>query len=92
MRTLKRHEKRVLELESGLNDLLEKLSQLQLTRSKKFLDKVLTGTEVDKLLSATYTLREIGDNLPTCESTDIEIEIARQRDGSIVVFPAAPAS
>ena len=92
VRTIKRDEKRVLDLESGLNDLLKQLSQLQLTRSKKFLDKhLLTASEVDNLLSATYKLREIGDHLPSDESTDIAIEIARERDGSIVVFPAAPA-
>ncbi len=61
VRTLKKDEKRVLELESGLNDLLRKLSQLQLTRSRRFLDKhLLTATEVDNLLNTTYKLREIG--------------------------------
>lgn len=93
VRALKKDERRVRELESGLADLLKKLSQLQLMRSKRFLDKhLLTSTEVDNLLSVTYKLREIGDSLPSEASTDIAIEIARDRDGSIVVFPAAPAA
>ncbi len=93
VRTLKKDEQRVLELESGITEVLTRLSTLELTRSKRLVDKfLLTSGEVDHLLTTSYKLRELGDELPDSNPTDVAIEIARERDGSIVVFPAQPAS
>ena len=92
VRTLKKDEKRVLELESGITDVLACLSTLELTRSKRIADRfLLTSGEVDHLLKTTYTLRALGDDLPGANTSDVAIEIARGTDGSIVVFPAIPA-
>ena len=92
VRTLKKDEQRVLELESGITEVLTRLSTLELIRSKKFADKfLLTSGEVDHLLRTSYKLRELGEDLPSDNPTDVAIEIARDRDGSIVVFPALPA-
>jgi len=91
VRSLKKDEQRVLELESGITDVLTRLSTLELTRSKRIADKfLLTSGEVDQLLKTTYTLRALGDDLPSANATDVAIEIARETDGSIVVFPAIP--
>lgn len=93
VRTLKKDEQRVLELEKGITEVLNRLSKLELTRSKRIADKfLLTSGEVDHLLRTTYKLRELGDQLPTSSPTDVAIEIARETDGSLVVFPAMPVS
>ena len=91
-RTLKKDERRVLELESGIAEVLRKLSKLELTRSKHWADKLLlTASEADHLLKTSYRVRALGEDLPGEETPDVAIEIAQARDGSIVVFPAMPA-
>ena len=92
VRTLNKDKQRILELESGMTDVLTKLSQLTLTRSKGWADKhLLTAGQADQLLGVAYKLRALSDDLPGNETTDVAIEIAQDRDGSIVVFPALPA-
>jgi hypothetical protein len=92
VRTLNKDKQRILELESGMTEVLTKLSQLKLTRSKSWADKhLLTSAQTDQLLSVAYRLQALGDELPSNERTDVAIEIAQERDGSIVVFPALPA-
>lgn len=92
VRTLNKDKRRILELESGMTDVLTKLSQLKLTRSKSWADKhLLTSAQADQLLSLAYKLQALGYDLPSNESTDVAIEIAQERDGSIVVFPALSA-
>lgn len=39
------------------------------------------------MLNTTYTLRELGDQVPSDEPTDVEIDIKRKQDGSLIVFP-----
>ena len=93
VRTLKKDEQRVLELESGITEVLSGLSTLELTRSKRIADKfLLTSGEVDHLLRTSYKLRELGEELPSANAADVAIEIAREADGSLVVFPALPAT
>ncbi len=90
-RTLQQDEKRVLELESGITDVLRKLSEIRVIRSKSFWDKhLLTAGEADGLLNTAYTLRELGDQVPSDEPTDVEIDIERKQDGSLIVFPVRP--
>ncbi|MCG0285488.1 hypothetical protein [Streptomyces sp. PSAA01] len=90
-RALKDDERRLDELESGIASVLVRLSTLELARpnSKR---PVLTTGEVDRLLRAAYQIRRLGDGVTlNGRPTDVAIEIARDRDGSVLVFPALPA-
>ncbi|MFF1272142.1 hypothetical protein ACFVZC_01730 [Streptomyces marokkonensis] len=90
-RALKDDERRLDELESGIAGVLVRLSTLELARpsSKR---PVFTTGEVDRLLRVAYQIRRLGDGVAlNGRPTDVAIEIARERDGSVVVFPALPA-
>ncbi|MFJ7131464.1 hypothetical protein [Streptomyces fungicidicus] len=90
-RALKDDERRLAELESGIASVLVRLSALELARpnSKR---PVFTTGEVDRLLRAAYQIRRLGDGVAVNgRLTDVAIEIAREADGSVVVFPALPA-
>lgn len=86
---LKSDQHRVNELEARIGSVLRQLSTLELDRPRGFRDKIFTASEVEKLLSASYKLRRLSEGLPETEGvSDVAIEIARNADGSVVVFPA----
>lgn len=90
-RALKDDERRLDELESGIASVLVRLSALELSRpnSKR---PVLTTGEVDRLLRVAYQIRRLGDGVAlNGHPTDVAIEIVRDWDGSVVVFPALAA-
>ncbi|WP_112467800.1 hypothetical protein [Streptomyces triticisoli] len=90
-RALKDDERRLDELESGIAGVLVRLSTLELARPNGKRPVFTTG-EVDRLLRAAYQIRRLGDGVAlNGRPTDVAIEIARDRDGSVVVFPALPA-
>ncbi|WP_405087610.1 hypothetical protein [Microbispora sp. NBC_01389] len=90
--TLHDDERRVDELESGINSVLLRLSTLELKREGGFLSIMFTQGEVDDLLKSVYRLRALGDGLNAgIHQTDVTIEIERSGDGSLVVFPAVAA-
>lgn len=90
---LRRDQQRVLELESGLAIVLQKLSRLQLDRPRGFRDKFFTPGEVDDILRASYSLRELGDHIQLDDRpSDVTIEMVQSSDGSVVVFPAVAAA
>ncbi|WP_055691278.1 hypothetical protein [Streptomyces prasinus] len=90
-RALRSDEQRLDELEKGLAGVLLRLSALVLARPKS-VRPVLTNGEVDRLMRTAYQLRGLGDGVAVNgRPTDVAIEIARERDGSVVVFPALPA-
>ncbi|MDQ0786645.1 hypothetical protein [Streptomyces sp. B3I8] len=89
-RTLRDDEQRLNELESGLSGVLLRLSTLELARPKS-VRPVLMTSEVDRLLRTAYRIRGLGDGVAADgRPADVAIEIARDRDGSVVVFPALP--
>ncbi|CAL9391118.1 hypothetical protein [Streptomyces sp. enrichment culture] len=91
-RALKDDEQRLEELEKGIAGVLLGLSTVELARpsSKR---PVLLNAEVDRLLRSAYQLRSMGDGVAlNGRPADVAIEIARDRDGSVVVFPALPAA
>ncbi|WP_199578345.1 hypothetical protein [Streptomyces sp. CRB46] len=91
-RALKRDQQRLDALESGLADVLVRLSTLELARPQG-LRPVFTNAEVDRLMRAAHRIRRLGDGVVVdSRPTDVAIEIARDEDGSVVVFPALPAS
>ncbi|MDQ0665375.1 hypothetical protein QFZ35_003873 [Arthrobacter ulcerisalmonis] len=80
------------ELESGINQVLLRLSALQVKRDGGFRLPAFTAGEVDQLLQASYRLRALGDGLQVSgHRDDVAIEIERKRDGSLVVFPGVAA-
>ncbi|MFK0182760.1 hypothetical protein ACIQV1_00965 [Streptomyces rubiginosohelvolus] len=90
-RALKRDQQRLDELESSIGGVLLRLSALELARPSG-LRPVFTPGEVDRLMRATHRIHQLGDGVTTeSHTTDVAIEIARSRDGSLVVFPALSA-
>ncbi|WP_055613176.1 hypothetical protein [Streptomyces phaeochromogenes] len=91
-RALKTDHQRLDKLESSIAGVLRRLSALELARPQG-LRPVFTTGEVDRLMRAVNRIHKLGDgvvvNSPT---TDVAVEIARDKDGSVVVFPALPAS
>ena len=91
-RALRDDEQRLDELESGIAGVLTRLSALVLARPNSKLP-VLTAGEVDRLLRVAYQIRGLGDGVAVGgRPTDVAIEIARDKDGSVVVFPALAAA
>ncbi|GHJ54713.1 hypothetical protein Nm8I071_40200 [Nonomuraea sp. TT08I-71] len=90
--TLRDDERRVDELEAGINSVLLRLSTLELKRQSGFRSLMFTPGEVDDLLKAAYRLRAFGDGLDLgIHQADVAIEIERSSDGSLVVFPPVAA-
>ncbi|WP_033327671.1 hypothetical protein [Streptomyces yerevanensis] len=90
-RVLKRDQQRLDELESGIAGVLVRLSALELARPNG-LRPVFTTGEVDRLMSAANRIHKLGDGvMANSRTTDVAIEIARNKDGSVVVLPALPA-
>ncbi|WP_217166423.1 hypothetical protein [Streptomyces sp. AC512_CC834] len=91
-RALKRDQQRLDELESGIARVLVRLSTLELARPHG-LRPVFTTAEVDRLMRAAHRIHQLGEGVVVdSRATDVAIEIARDNDGSVVVFPALPAS
>ncbi|WP_327417164.1 hypothetical protein [Streptomyces sp. NBC_01233] len=87
-RALKRDQQRLDELESSIAGVLVRLSALELARPNS-LRPVFTTGEVDRLMSAAHRIHRLGDDvMVNGRTTDVAIEIARDKDGSVVVFPA----
>jgi hypothetical protein len=91
IRALKRDQQSLAELESGIAGVLARLSKLELARPNGLIP-VFTTSEVDHLMRAAHLIHHLGDGVVVdSPSTDVAIEIAREKDGSLVVFPALPA-
>lgn len=89
---LRDDERRVNELEQSLDSVVLRISALELKRHGGFRIPAFTPNEVDHLLHAAYRLRALGDDVATGNAdTDVAIEIERNRDGSLTVFPAVAA-
>ena len=89
MRQLSADEKNVDELEARIVAVVRRLSELEVDRSHGVLDVMFSMGAVDDLLRFSRTLRKLGDivNVEPA-STDVAIEMVREEDGSVVVFPA----
>lgn len=80
------------ELESGITSVLRRLAALELKRDGGFRIPAFTPGEVDQLLHAAYRLRALGDDAQgESHEGDVAIEIERNSDGSLIVFPAVAA-
>lgn len=94
METLQHDQQSLEKLASGINAVLVRMSELQVDRTHGLRDFMFTAGEVDDLLQTSQQLRKL-DRYTTSEASrslgDIAIEIARNADGSVVVFPASEA-
>ncbi|WP_328724579.1 hypothetical protein [Streptomyces sp. NBC_00259] len=89
-RALKRDQQHLDELESGIAAVLVRLSALELARPNG-LRPVFTTGEVDRLMSAAHRIHQLGRGVTVGgRPRDVAIEIARDKDGSVTVFPALP--
>ena len=92
VRALKADQQRIDQLESDIASVLVRVSALELTRSHRLKDLVVTPGEVDRLLRASHRVHELGNGVEVNNRvSDVAIEVARSSNGSLVVFPAAPA-
>ena len=93
LRTLRADQQRVTTLMSGIESVLLELSRLELTRSRGWAHRFFTPNEVDELIGTAYRLRELGDGVAPATATqpDVVIEVARETNGSVIVFPAQAA-
>lgn len=90
-RALQGDQQRLDALESGIATVLVRLSSLELARSSG-LRPVFTTNEVDRLLRSAHRIHRLGDGaVVDNRTTDVAIEIVRDKDGSVVVLPALPA-
>jgi hypothetical protein len=90
-RALQRDQQRLDELESHIAGVLVRLSALELARPSGLLP-VFTPGEVDRLMRAAHLIHRLGVGVVAGRrTTDVAIDIARHKDGSVFVFPALPA-
>ena len=83
---------RLDKLESDIAGVVLRLSTLELSRSQALRAPVFTSREVDRLMSASNRIHELGDGVSVNNrATDVAIEMVRNRDGSLVVLPALAA-
>ncbi|GAA0901150.1 hypothetical protein [Streptomyces thermoalcalitolerans] len=91
MAALKRDQESLDALESGIAAVLVRLSSLELARPAGR-RPVLTTNEVDRLLRAAHRIHRLGSGVRLdSRPTDVAIDMARHKDGSVIVFPARPA-
>lgn len=87
--SLQEDERRVDELESGIATVLLQISALELKSQSKLSKVLITQGTANELLKTAYRLREFGTELNVgAQYADVSIEIERNTDGSLVVFPA----
>ncbi|WP_371777922.1 hypothetical protein [Streptomyces sp. NBC_01438] len=90
-RTLKNDQHRLDALESGIAGVLQRLSALELARPSG-LRPVFTTGEVDRLMRTAHRIHQLSNGVVlNNRTTDVAIEIARDKDGSVNVFPALAA-
>ena len=81
------------ELDTQIDSILRRLSQIELDRSHGVRDFVFSSAEVDTLLKASRRLRTLGDSVSDGRGRgDVAIEMVQKADGSVTVFPALPTA
>lgn len=89
VKSLRDDQQRVAKLESRIENVLRRLSELELRPPRRRIEKVMTRKQVDSLLKASYELRALARAYSqSSPSADVVIEIEKHRDGSLLVLPA----
>ncbi|WP_331452427.1 hypothetical protein [Streptomyces sp. SS162] len=91
-RALQHDQRRLDELESGIAGVLVHLSALELARPGGLRPPVFTTGEVERLMRAAHRIHRLGDGVTVSgRPADVAIDMARDKEGSVVVLPALPA-
>jgi hypothetical protein len=89
VRSLKDDEQRIHELEARIDNVLLRLSGLEVRSPKRLIDQVMTRKQVDSLLETSYRLRDLGVGVGVAAPTsEVVIEIEKHSDGTLLVLPA----
>jgi hypothetical protein len=92
VRSLKDDQQRILDLEARIDNVLLRLSALELRSPKRLIGQVLTRKQVDELLETSYRLRALGAGVgAVVPGQEVVIEIEKHSDGTLLVLPARAA-
>ncbi len=92
LRSLNHDQQRILELEARIDNVLLRLSALEVRSPKRLIDQVMTRKQVDTLLETSYRLRALGAGVgAVAPSQEVVIEIEKHSDGTLLVLPARAA-
>lgn len=89
VRSLRDDQQRIADLEGRVENVLRRLSALELRAPKRLIDKVMTRKQVDSLLDTSYRLRALAPaHNAASPNTDVVVEIEKRSDGTLLVLPA----
>lgn len=92
VRSLNDDQQRIIDLEARIENVLLRLSTLEMRSPKRLIDKVMTRKQVDILLETSYRLRELGAGVgPVASNQEVIIDIEKHSDGTLLVLPARAA-
>lgn len=86
-RSLREDQQRISDLESRIENVLRRLSAIELRTPKRFIDKMMTRKQVDSLLEASYRLRALDPGSAGTDA-DVIIDIEKRVDGTLLVLPS----
>src|SRR6185436_20866442 len=92
VRSLKHDQQRILDLEARIDNVLRRLSELEVRSPRRLSGKVMTQKQVDSLLETSYRLRSLGAEAGAlAPNQEVVIEIEKHSDGTLLVLPARAA-
>jgi hypothetical protein len=92
VRSLKDDQQRILDLEARIDNVLLRLSALEVRSPTRLIDQVMTRKQVDSLLETSYRLRALGAGVgAVAPGQEVVIEIEKHSDGTLLVLPACAA-
>ena len=92
VRSLKHDQQRILDLEARIDNVLGRLSELEVRSPRRLSGKVMTQKQVDSLLETSYRLRSLGAEVAAlAPNQEVVIEIEKHSDGTLLVLPARAA-
>ena len=86
-RSLREDQQRIDDLEVRIENVLRRLSAIELRTPKRLIDKMMTRKQVDGLLDASYRLRAL-DPGAAASAADVIIDVEKHADGTLVALPA----
>lgn len=89
VRSLNDDQQRILDLEARIDNVLLRLSALEVRSPRRLIDKLMTRKQVDSLLETSYRLRALSAGVgAAAPSQEVVIEIEKHSDGTLLVLPA----